>query len=58
MDEKIQTMLQRFYRILSNMRYGILLVTDEDRIEYANQAFCDLFGLDDSPYDLSDLSSG
>ena len=57
MDEKIQTMLQRFYRILSNMRYGILLVTDEDRIEYANQAFCDLFGLDDSPYDLSDLSS-
>ena len=57
MEEKIQTMLQRFYRILSNMRYGILLVTDEDRIEYANQAFCDLFGLDDSLSDLSDLSS-
>jgi PAS domain S-box-containing protein len=56
-EETLQTTLQRFYTILSNMRYGILLVRGEERIEFANQAFCDLFGLPESPADLGDLSS-
>ena len=39
--------LQRFYAILSSMYSGVLLVTDEGRIQFANQAFCSSFGLED-----------
>ena len=39
------------------MPFGILLVTDEDRIEFANQVFCDIFSLKDSPEDLLALSA-
>ena len=40
------------------MPYGILLVTDEGRVEFANTAFCEIFGLEDLPADLSNLSAG
>jgi len=56
-EEKLQTMLQRFYLILSSMQFGILLVTDDDRVEFANQAFCDIFGFKDPPSDLMNLSA-
>jgi PAS domain S-box-containing protein len=49
------TLLQRFYLILSSMPYGTLLVTDEGRVEFVNQAFCDMFGLEDSPAGLSGM---
>ena len=55
-EEKLRTTLQRFYQILSNMQYGILLVTNEGRVEFANQGICDMFGLNDSPADLPGLS--
>jgi PAS domain S-box-containing protein len=51
-EKVIETTLQRFYIILSNLSSGILLVTNEGRIEFANQAFCDLFRLRESPADL------
>ena len=47
-----QATLQRFYTILSNLYSGILLVTDEGQIEFANPAFCDIFGLKESPAEL------
>ena len=53
----LQTTLQRFYAILSNMYSAILLVTDEGRVEFANHAFCDRFGLDDAPADLVGLGA-
>ena len=52
-----QTMLERFYAILSSMSSGVLLVTDEGRVEFANQALCDHFGLEDAPADLVDLDA-
>ena len=55
-EEVLQTTLQRFYTILSSMYAGVLLVTDEGRVEFANQAFCDLFDLDDLPSDLHGLT--
>ena len=55
-EEVLQTTLQRFYTILSSMYAGVLLVTDEGRVEFANQAFCDLFGLDDLPSDLHGMA--
>ena len=48
-EEELQTTLQRFYTVLSSMQSAILLVTDEGRVEYANQAFCDYFELPDPP---------
>src|SRR5271157_311631 len=57
MEEKLQTTLQRFYLILSNMHFGILLVTNENRVEFVNQSFCDMFGLRDRPDDLTKLSA-
>ncbi|MGB8309735.1 MAG: PAS domain S-box protein, partial [Methanoregula sp.] len=56
-EEKMRNTLQRFYQILSNMQSGVLLVTNENRVEFVNQTFCDLFSLNDSPADLTGLSS-
>ena len=56
-EDQLRTTLQRSYAILSNLNAGILLVTDEDRIEYANQAFCSLFNLKDAPQELVGLDS-
>ncbi len=55
-EEVVQTTLQRFYTVFSSMYTAILLVTDEGRVEFANQAFCDYFDLKDSPADLVGLS--
>jgi PAS domain S-box-containing protein len=52
-----RTTLQRFYDVLSGMYSGILLVTEERRIEFANQAFCDCFGLEDPPSALAGLEA-
>ena len=56
-EEALQATLQRFYAVLSTMYTALLLVTDESRVEFANQAFCDYFDLNDSPHDLIGLTS-
>ena len=56
-EEVLQTELQRFYAVLSSTYAGILLVTNDDRIEFANPAYCDLFNLKDAPADLVGLTS-
>ena len=53
----LQTTLQRFYDVLDGMYSGVLLVTEEGRVEFANQAFCDRFGLTDAPTVLRGLGS-
>jgi signal transduction histidine kinase len=53
MEQRI--LLQRFYLILSNMHFGLLLVTDDNKVEFVNQAFCENFGLKDSPNALVNL---
>ena len=57
-ESVLQTTLQRFYAILSSMYSAVLLVTDDGRVEFANQAFCDRFGLGDAPADLVGLDAG
>lgn len=52
-----QTTLQRFFVILSNMYSAVLLVSNDERVEFANQAFCDLFRLTDAPGDLVGLDT-
>ncbi|MEN6626223.1 MAG: PAS domain S-box protein [Candidatus Sumerlaeia bacterium] len=47
-----QTILKRFYASLSSLYGSILLVTNEGRVEFANQAFCDMFDIARSPAEL------
>ncbi len=54
-EEKLQITLQRFYTVLSSMRLAVLLVNDQDRIEFVNQTFCDAFGLSAPPQDLLNI---
>ena len=56
--EVLQASLQRFYYVLASMYSGILLVTDQGCVEFANQSFCDLFGLDDAPAGLVGRAAG
>jgi two-component system CheB/CheR fusion protein len=56
-DNALQTTLHRFYVVLSSMYSAVLLVTDEGQVEFANQAFCDQFGLTDAPIDLVGLGA-
>ncbi len=56
-EMKLQSTLRRFFTILSNAYAAILLVSDESLVEFANQAFCDYFGLTDSPEGLIGLTS-
>lgn len=53
----LQNTFRRFQVILSSLYGGILVVSDDSRIEFVNQAFCDLFDLDDSPEDLLGLTA-
>ena len=56
-EDALQTVLQRFYVVLSSMYSAILLVSAEERVEYANQAFCDYFALQEAPAELVGLSA-
>lgn len=56
-EETLQTTLKRFYTILRNMHASVLLVTEEDIIEFANPAFCEYFGLNELPKDLRGLTA-
>jgi PAS domain S-box-containing protein len=56
-EEAVQRTLQRLYTVLSSMYGGLLLVTDEGRVEFANQALMDYFDLNDSPEDLVGLTA-
>jgi PAS domain S-box-containing protein len=55
-EDSLQTSLQRLYIILSSLYSGILLVTAEGRVEFANRSFCDHFLLEDAPGDLVGLA--
>lgn len=57
-EKVLETTLQRFYTILSNLNSGVLLVTNDNRVEFANRAFCGLFGLEESPSALVELNAG
>ena len=56
-ESNLQATLNRFYMILTNMPAGVLLVSEDDRIEFCNQAFCNMFNLEESPEDLWGLTS-
>jgi PAS domain S-box-containing protein len=55
--EALQSTLERFYTILSNMYSAVLLVTEDGAVEFANQTFCDYFNLEEPPERLKGLTA-
>ncbi len=55
-ENTVQNTLKRLYSILSNIRASVLLVTNDNSVEYLNPAFCDYFHLDEQPEDLIGIS--
>lgn len=53
----MRAMLRRFHSVLANLSEAVLLVHESGRIELVNQAFCDLFGLAESPEALAGLTA-
>ena len=56
-EEVLRNTVQRFHTILSSLYSGVLIVTEEGSVEFANQAFCDMFDLADSPASLNGLTA-
>ena len=56
-EQVLENTLQRFYLVLSSMYSGVLLMTEQGRVEFVNQAFCDAFGLKEGLADLVGLAS-
>ncbi len=44
-EESFRTTVQRSHNILSNIFSGLLVISEDDRVEFANQIFCDQFDL-------------
>ena len=56
-QELLKIHLQRFRTVLSSLYSGVLLVNEDSQIEFANQAFCDIFQLECSPEDVRGLTA-
>jgi PAS domain S-box-containing protein len=56
-ERERQTMLQRFFMILSNMYSGVMLMTQDGHVEFANEAFCRHLDIAEKPEDLIGLTS-
>ncbi|MFH0959866.1 MAG: PAS domain S-box protein [Pseudomonadota bacterium] len=56
-EDDLQSNLSRFKMVISSLYGGVLLVTNDGVVEFANQAFCDLFNLKDGPGELSGLTA-
>lgn len=49
--------LKHFRTVLSNQHTAILVMSEDHHVRFANQAFCTLFGLSETPAELENLSS-
>ncbi len=48
-EELLSMTAQRYHAILSSMYGGVLVASEEERVNFVNQAFCDLFDIQDPP---------
>jgi PAS domain-containing protein len=55
-DRVLELLIRRYRVAISSQVYGIVLLAEDDRIEFVNQVYCDMFGLSISPAELIDYS--
>jgi diguanylate cyclase (GGDEF)-like protein/PAS domain S-box-containing protein len=51
-EQDLRFNLQHFLTVLSNQYAGILVMSEDGRVKFANEAFCTLFGLSETPAQL------
>ena len=51
-EQKLRLNLIHFRTILSNQYTGVLVVSEDNLVKFANEAFCTLFGLSETPAEL------
>lgn len=51
-EQNLRLNLLHFRTILSNQYTGILVISEDSRVKFANEAFCTLFGLSETPAEL------
>ena len=56
-EDELQTTFKRFYSILANLYGSVLLVSNTNKVEFVNQAFCDYFRVNESPDELIGLNN-
>jgi diguanylate cyclase (GGDEF)-like protein len=49
--------LQHFQTVSSNQYSGVLVMSEDNRVKFVNEAFCELFGLPEAPSELENLAS-
>jgi len=55
-EQDLRFNLQHFHTILSKQYAGILVMSEDHRVSFANEAFCTLFGLSETPAELEGKS--
>ena len=55
-EQDLRFNLQHFHTILSKQYAGILVMSEEHRVSFVNEAFCTLFGLSETPAELEGKS--
>jgi diguanylate cyclase (GGDEF)-like protein/PAS domain S-box-containing protein len=56
-EQNLRFNLQHFRTVLSNQYSGILVMSEDNRVKFVNEAFCTLYGLTEAPSELENLAS-
>ena len=56
-EQELRFSLQHFRTVLSNQYAGILVMSEDNRVSFVNEAFCRLYDLAETPAELENLSS-
>ncbi len=56
-EQDLRFNLQHFRTVLSNQYAGILVMSEDNRVSFVNEAFCRLYDLTETPAELENLSS-
>jgi len=56
-EREVRFNLQHFRSILSNQHSGILVESQDNRVKFVNEAFCNLFGFKSKPSEMENQSS-
>jgi len=56
-EQDLRFNLQHFQTVLSNQYSGVLVMSEDNRVKFVNEAFCELFGLSETPAELENLAS-
>ncbi len=56
-EQDLRFSLQHFRTVLSKQYSGILVMSEDNRVKFVNEAFCALYGLSEAPSELENLAS-